>query len=250
MSISASSKQLLLLNANAERLAFLEKLLTEGTTYRILATQSTREAIDILKRESIDFIVSNINLDNFDGWRLARMVRSGVLKCPAETPFIIVANTWCEHLANTTAREFGVNRLIAFSDSEQLLDIVNKEDLEQLDDMEKSNLLVIEDNPDTLHLVNRILSSRFNIDSAENGEMGYELWQQKDYSLVLLDVMLPGMSGNQVLEKMMAEKSSQSVVIMTANHTMELAEELMLSGAADFVTKPFRAEQLLSLIHI
>lgn len=244
MSISASSKQLLLLNANAERLAFLEKLLTEGTTYNILATQSTREAIDILKRESIDFIVSNINLDNFDGWRLARMVRSGVLKCPAETPFIIVANTWCEHLANTTAREFGVNRLIAFSDSEQLVDIVNNEQLEQLDDMEKSNLLVIEDNPDTLHLVNRILSSRFNIDSAENGEMGYKLWQQKNYSLVLLDVMLPGMSGNQVLEKMMAEKSSQSVVIMTANHTMELAEELMLSGAADFVTKPFRAEQL------
>jgi PAS domain S-box-containing protein len=42
----------------------------------------------------------------------------------------------------------------------------------------------------------------------------------------------------------MQEKPSQSVVIMTANHTMELAEELMLKGAADFVTKPFRAEQL------
>jgi len=244
MSNSAPVKQLLLLNANAERLAHLNTLLSEGTSFKVLAVSNIRDAIDVLKRESIDFIVSNINLGNFDGWRLARMVRSGVLKCAAETPFIVVANTWCEHLAHTTAREFGINRLIAFSDSEKLLAIINEDKLIPLEDMEKGNLLVIEDNPDTLHLVNRILSNRFNIDNAEDGETGFELWQQKNYALVLLDVMLPGMSGNEVLEKIMKQKSSQSVVIMTANHTMELAEELMLNGAADFVTKPFRAEQL------
>ncbi len=241
---STPTKQLLLLNANPERLAYLDQLLKQGTTFKVLAVSNIRQAIDILKHESIEFIVSNINLGTFDGWRLARMVRSGVLKCAAETPIVVVANTWCEHLANTTAREFSINRLIAFSDADKLLNIINKDQLEPLEDMEKANLLVIEDNPETLHLVNRILSNRFNIDSVENGEVGFELWQKKDYSLVLLDVMLPGMSGNQVLDKIMTHKSSQSVVIMTANHTMELAEELMLKGAADFVTKPFRAEQL------
>jgi len=244
MSNSEQRKQLLLLNANAERLAYLNNILTQGTSFKILPVSNVRQAINFLKNESIDFIVSNINLGNFDGWRLARMVRSGVLKCSAETPFVIVANTWCEHLANTTAREFGINRLIAFSESQKLLDIINENQLVALEDMEKSNLLVIEDNPDTLHLVTRILNNRFNIDSATDGESGYELWQKKQYALVLLDVMLPGMSGNQVLDKIMKQKSSQSVVIMTANHTMELAEELMLNGAADFVTKPFRAEQL------
>ena len=241
---SSSSKQLLLLNTDAERLKSLERLLVSGTNYTILIAANTRSAIDILKVESIDFVVSNINLDNFDGWRLARMVRSGVLKCPADTPFVIVANTWCEHLASATAREFGINSLIAFSEYEKLLDIINNQQFTPLENMDKSSLLVIEDNPDTRHLITRILSSRFTIDSAEDGETGLALWRKNDYALVLLDVMLPGISGNEVLGYIMKEKSSQSVVIMTANHTMELAEEVMLKGAADFVTKPFRTEQL------
>ena len=149
-----------------------------------------------------------------------------------------------EHIASATAREFGINSLISFSEHEKLLTIINDNQLTPLEDMEKSSLLVIEDNPDTRHLVSRILATRFTIDSAEDGESGLDLWRKNNYSLVLLDVMLPGISGNQVLEAMMQEKPSQSVVIMTANHTMELAEELMLNGAADFVTKPFRAEQL------
>ncbi len=242
--VSPSSKQLLLLNTNAERLSQLEKLLVSGTRYNILIASSTRAAIEILKTETINFVVSNLNLDNFDGWRLARMVRSGVLKCAADIPFVVVANTWCEHLASATAREFGINRLIAFSEREKLLPIINDSQLTPLENMEKASLLVIEDNPDTRHLINRILANRFTISSAENGESGLELWRKKEYSLVLLDVMLPGISGNEVLDVMMQEKPSQSVVIMTANHTMELAEELMLKCAADFVTKPFRTEQL------
>jgi len=237
-------KQLLLLNTHAERLSKLEHLLVSGTSYTILSAANTRSAIEILKYENIDFVVSNINLDNFDGWRLARMVRSGVLKCPADTPFVVVANTWCEHLASATAREFGINSLIAFSEYEKLLDIINNVQLTSLEDMGKSSLLVIEDNRDTRDLVSRILASRFTINTAEDGEVGLALWRKNNYSLVLLDVMLPGISGNEVLDTMMQEKPSQSVVIMTANHTMELAEELMLNGAADFVTKPFRAEQI------
>jgi diguanylate cyclase (GGDEF)-like protein/PAS domain S-box-containing protein len=241
---SSSSKQLLLLNTNAERLASLESLLVSGTNYIILPADNTCSAIEILKMENIDFIVSNINLDNFDGWRLARMVRSGVLKCPADTPFVVVANTWCEHLASATAREFGINSLIAFSEYKKLLDIINNSKFTPLENMEMSSLLVIEDNSDTRHLVSRTLNSRFIIESAEDGEVGLALWRKKDYALVLLDVMLPGMSGTKVLDCIMKEKPSQSVVIMTANHTMELAEEVMLKGAVDFVTKPFRAEQL------
>jgi len=244
MSDLASPKQLLLVNSDTERLSTLRQLLSGGSEFNVLTAKNAKDAVDILKTEMISFIVSNIKLDGFDGWRLARLVRSGVLKCAADTPFVIVANTWCEHIANTTAREFAVNQLIAFEDRAKLLDIVDGEQLTPIKEAEKSSLLVIEDNPDTRMLVARILSHRFIINSANDGETGLAMWRQHNYSLVLLDVMLPGMSGNQVLEIILQEKPSQSVVIMTANHSMKLAEELMLKGAADFVTKPFRAEQL------
>ncbi len=244
MPYSASSKHLLLVNHNTKRLATLKALLDGATEFSILTAENAKDAVEILKTQSIDFVVSNIKLGKFDGWRLARLVRSGVLKCSPDTPFVIVANTWCEHIASTTAREFGINALIAFENHQKLLEIINNKKLIPLEDMKKSSLLVIEDNPDTRHLVNRILNYRFKIDSAADGESGLSMWRQQDYSLVLLDVMLPGMSGNQVLQNIIREKPSQSVVIMTANHTMQLAEELMLNGAADFITKPFRAEQL------
>ena len=196
----SSPKQLLLVNANPERLQTLEKLLFDGTDFKVIAVDNAKDAVEKLKTESIDFIVSNIKLEGFDGWRLARLIRSGVLKCKPETPIVIVANTWCDHIANTTAREFGINKLIAYQDHHLLVDIINKNQLTPLENMEKSSLLVIEDNPDTRHLVNRILSPRFDIDSAEDGEKGLELWRNKlsqnqKYSLVLLDVMLPGKDG-------------------------------------------------------
>ena len=237
-------KQLLLLNTDLEHLNVLNELLSNGTSYKIITASNTKEAIKILKNEQIDFVISNIHLDDFDGWRLARLIRSGVLKCAAETKFIIVADIWCEHIANVTAREFDINGLVPYSDHAKLLDIVNENELITLQEMAKTSVLVVEDNPDTRHLVERILASRFTIDTAVDGESGLNLWRENDYALVLLDVMLPGLSGNQVLDQIMQEKPDQSVVIMTANHTMELAEELMLNGAADFVTKPFRAEQL------
>ncbi|MET1253631.1 EAL domain-containing protein [Aliikangiella maris] len=244
MSQKISTKTLLLVNSSIERLNILESLLTKGTDFKIITASDATKAIDILRHENIEIIISNIQIGDMDGWRLARLVRSDILRCPRETPYIIVANTWCEHIANTTAREFGINRLIAFEQREQLIDIINMQQRGKLEVVPKAPLLVIEDNPDTKHLVSRILSHRFSVDAADDGETGIKLWHQKDYALILLDVMLPGMTGNQVLKYILQQKPNQSVVIMTANHTIELAEELMLAGAADFITKPFRAEEL------
>lgn len=237
-------KHLLLVNSNLDSLSTLKELLAQKTQYRIVTATDAQSAIKQLRVQDIHFVVSNIQLAEFDGWRLARLVRSGIFRCAPNIPFVIVANTWCEHIAQITAREFGVNELFAFEQRELLVKCINNGDIQARDDNTKLSLLAIEDNPDTQQLVSRILRNRFEVKIAANGEDGLNLWRQMRPSIVLLDVMLPGMSGNQVLSEIMRENPSQSVVIMTANHTIELAEELMLKGAADFVTKPFRAEQL------
>ncbi len=235
---------LLLVNSDPERLKNLHLLLDQHIDFQISLAETAQQAIFILKKHSISLIVSNINLGVLDGWRLARLVRSGVLNCASDVPIIIVANTWCEHIANTTAREFGINLLLPYSDKEQLVDIIKSGEIIPLREMVKTPILVIEDNPDTQDLVKRILQNQFIVDSANDGKQGIEMWRKGRYDLVLLDVMLPSMSGNEILQQIIQDKPEQSVVIMTANHTMELAEELMLAGAADFVTKPFRAEEL------
>src|SRR5690606_4810287 len=105
-------------------------------------------------------------------------------------------------------------------------------------------VLMIEDHADTAQVARRVLRQRFDVEVATDGLSGLDAWKQRRHDLVLLDVMLPGMSGPQVLEAILAIDSHQPVVVMTAYSTIELAEDLMLKGAADFIAKPFRVEQL------
>lgn len=240
----APTKNLLLVNSYPDKLVILTKLISESTEFKVLTADNAANAIKHLKHHDVDFIVSNIQLPDLDGWRLARLVRSGVMRCNANIPFVIVATTWCEHIAKTTAREFGINGLISYAQRDSLIDIIKEQASSVTPPKEKLSLLVVEDNPDTRHLVTRILGNRFEITLAEDGEQGVTEWEKQAFSLVLLDVMLPGISGDEVLDKILSIKPNQTVVIMTANHEMALAESLMLKGAADFVTKPFRAEQL------
>ncbi|MDQ7051184.1 MAG: EAL domain-containing protein [Enterobacterales bacterium] len=244
MNNKKTKNHLLLVNSLQDRLKSLHQLLVQTIDFKISTADSAEQAIKLLKKHQISLVISNINLGGFDGWRLARLVRSGVLNCASDIPFIIVANTWCEHIANTTAREFGINLVLPYTQKEKLIEIIQSGQLNPLKDMVKTPMLVIEDNPDTQDLLKRILKNQFKIDSAVDGQQGIDLWRKGQYDLVLLDVMLPSVSGSKILDIIIKEKPEQSVVIMTANHTMDLAEELMLAGAADFVTKPFRAEQL------
>jgi diguanylate cyclase (GGDEF)-like protein/PAS domain S-box-containing protein len=244
MSATNPARRLLLINSHPERLETLEQLLKKSEKYQVLTASNSKDAVETLKHKSVDFIISNIELDGIDGWRLARLVRAGVLRCVPNIPYVIVSNTWCEHIAKTTAREFLVNELVAYEDYPNLLNLVDNMRPVPIEDIERASLLVVEDNPDTRHLVQRILKRRFKVDAAENGAEGIALWEKNDYDLVLLDIMLPGITGVEILNRIMDDKPDQSVVMMTANHSAKLVEELMLKGAADFIAKPFHAEQL------
>jgi diguanylate cyclase (GGDEF)-like protein/PAS domain S-box-containing protein len=243
------SPYLLLVNGNEEQRSHLARFITANTQYSVIEADSGAMAAGLLKTQDIRCVVSDIYIDGLDGWRLARMVRSGVFSCSELTPFIIVASTWCKRIAETTAREFDIDHLIPYTQHEQLKELLS-ESLAESHQYRHASILAIEDSEDTSTLIQRILRGRFEVDIAEDGPSGLELWRQKQHPIILLDVMLPGMSGPEVMEKILDEKPDQTIVIMTAHGTMDLAEELMLKGASDFISKPFRNAQLRKVCEI
>ncbi|KMT65757.1 EAL domain-containing protein [Catenovulum maritimum] len=236
--------KLLLVNSHAEHRESIAKLVLETEVFQLVEVQTGEQAINVLREQRIECIITDIDIDGFDGWRLARMVRAGIFQCDAQVPIIIIASTWCEHIAETTAREFTVNRLLSFEEKHKLPSILADALSSKIEHSSKVPLLVIEDNEEIQEIVSRILGNRFEIELASNGEDGFKLWLEKRHQIVLLDVMLPGISGEEVLTKILNESASQAVIIMTAHGTMEMAEKLIIQGAADFITKPFRAEPL------
>jgi diguanylate cyclase (GGDEF)-like protein/PAS domain S-box-containing protein len=236
--------KILLVNDHPDARALIRRTLQRAGFSNIVEAGDGRAAVHALRSTSVGMVITDVHMPHLDGWRLARMVRSGVFRCPSNIPIIVVSATFSERIAEITAREFGVTRFLPLKNRRQLTETVYECLGEHAVDVVRPKLLIIEDNEDTAQLASRLLKGRFEVEWAPDGKSGLEAWLSRHHDLVLLDIMLPGMSGGTVLREMLKVQPTQAVVIMTADGTMERSEEMMLEGAADFVAKPFHTDQL------
>jgi DNA-binding response OmpR family regulator len=106
-------------------------------------------------------------------------------------------------------------------------------------------ILVIEDDPDISHLLEIHLGDiAFEVEVANNGTEGLRRAASRPYSLILLDLMLPGLDGLEVCRRLRGRSSSTPILMLTAKSS-ELDRVLGLElGADDYLTKPFSIKEL------
>src|SRR5215470_14923956 len=103
----------------------------------------------------------------------------------------------------------------------------------------RSTLLVIDDEPNILTTVRRSLELEgYAVEVAGSAASGLGKIADNDIDLVLLDVMMPGESGLEVLPKIRAASPETVVVMMSGNATIETAVTATKGGAYDFIEKP------------
>ena len=111
---------------------------------------------------------------------------------------------------------------------------------------EEQKVLVVDDNQDVRDLVVHFLSSDgFHVFSASNGDEALAILKSNHINLVLLDVMMPGKSGLEVLKEIRtgSDKSIHEIPVMmiTAKSSTEDIDIALANGATSYVVKPFRA---------
>lgn len=110
-------------------------------------------------------------------------------------------------------------------------------------------LLVIEDEPTLSRLLSYNLTQEgYEVTVEEDGTAGYELASKHAYELILLDVMLPGMNGFAVLERLRRQGVRTPVIILTAKNAEEEVVQGLKMGADDYITKPFGVSELLARV--
>jgi two-component system response regulator RegX3 len=111
-----------------------------------------------------------------------------------------------------------------------------------------SSILVVDDDPGVLDVVSFMLRREgFDVDEEKNGNAALVAARERSYDIVILDIMLPGMSGTDVCRELRAE-SDVPILMLTARDA-ELDRVLGLElGADDYVTKPFSTAELLSRV--
>jgi heavy metal response regulator len=107
-------------------------------------------------------------------------------------------------------------------------------------------ILVVEDEEKVSRFVARGLTAeRFAVDVARDGKSGWELAQTYQYDLIILDLMLPGLAGGEVLHRIRRANSQVPVVILTARDSLADKVGHFEAGADDYLTKPFAFAELL-----
>jgi DNA-binding response OmpR family regulator len=111
------------------------------------------------------------------------------------------------------------------------------------------HILVIEDEAKVAKAIQEGLESeKYMVTVAENGEDGYFLATTQAFDLILLDLMLPGRSGIEILTALRKQKCQTPVLILTARDAVEDRVEGLDTGADDYVVKPFAFPELLARI--
>ncbi len=109
-------------------------------------------------------------------------------------------------------------------------------------------LLVVEDEPDLLSSLASVLREEgYAVDEAEDGEMGLQKALWTDYDAIVLDVMLPGINGFQVIERLRVRKKTP-VLLLTARDQSSDRVRGLDSGADDYLPKPYDLPELLARI--
>lgn len=111
-------------------------------------------------------------------------------------------------------------------------------------------ILHVDNEPDILKAVKAILESEgYEVDTAAGGKACLKLLETKQYDLILLDIMMPDISGWDVFTRIMKTNPGQRVVFLSAlEATPERIAALKNSGLADYITKPFDLEAFVTRI--
>jgi CheY-like chemotaxis protein len=117
-----------------------------------------------------------------------------------------------------------------------------------MDNFKNKHILIIDDNPMNLLLTSKLLENHgFKASTAESGALGIEFLKNISPSLILLDVMMPDVDGYEVCReiKKVEKWKDIPVIFLTANDQTENVVEGFDAGGVDYITKPFKSEELL-----
>ncbi|MFC1767378.1 sigma-54-dependent transcriptional regulator [Candidatus Margulisiibacteriota bacterium] len=112
----------------------------------------------------------------------------------------------------------------------------------------KPDILIIDDEEDMLSMYRAVFKKEYNIDTAADGKEGIKKVKDGNYQAIILDIIMPGISGIEVLKKIKAFDPTIEVIMATASKEIRLAVESLKAGAYDYIIKPFEKDALLSTV--
>lgn len=222
---------ILLIDADEQRSLFTRRAVESSMSVRVANRVNGREALASYQRARFDVIICRPHLGDVPYRHWVRMIRSGKFGYAA-TPVIVLCDGIEQHELALMADDNTF--LVPDSDAHVLgaaLQAIRT-------GAAKPTVLVVEDEVLAASAARNALEKAYRVELAYDGQTALRLWRESRHALVLLDLMLPDISGVDLLSTMMRENPSQVIIVLTAHDAPEQHQELVLAGAVDFLSKP------------
>jgi CheY-like chemotaxis protein len=133
---------------------------------------------------------------------------------------------------------------------DQVAKNVNKNHASKIETSKRHNILIVDDETDICYSARSFISRRIecDIDLAFNGRDALEAVKNKDYTIMFLDMSMPGMNGLDVLKQLKETNPQIKVVVITAWHSSDVANQCYQAGAREVLSKPIGPEVIVSKI--
>ncbi len=112
-----------------------------------------------------------------------------------------------------------------------------------------NRILIVDDDPMVLHFVDLVLTQQgYNVASATSSETAMQVLGRETFSLVLLDIRMPGMTGLDILRLMKTRPNKPKILMMTAQRDPSTIMQAIEQGAAGYLVKPFKPMDLVKRV--
>ena len=232
--------QLLVVTPDVKLSTQLVDALKHVDVFDIELRDNSLGALELLKKQQVNVIITDLDIGEIDGWRFSRMVRSDLLATAKNTPIVLIPPTYCERIAETTARAYGIDAILQHSRIQALPHILANILSEHMDKSSRLPLLLVESNEERAAQINHNLELGFAIKTIDNCANAHTLVQQNNYAIVLVDATHGSFDRiNNFLTQLRKHKPHQAVVTIIDSTDANFAERLLLLGVTDFIRLPF-----------
>ncbi|MES2139618.1 MAG: response regulator [Bacteroidota bacterium] len=266
---SREIKQLLVVEQDGEKLSSITNLF-EGNSIQTTTASSGGKTIELLKQKTFDTIIVDNSLPDFSAIDLVKNLQNNIDVLP---PIIIysindiekeekekmnlISNHILVKVANSHERLFEKALMYLHFDYAQL-PLEKRRMMENFrkksDVLTGKKILVVDDDVRNLFAITTVFE-RFNIEviTAESGMEAIGLMNFfNDIEMVLMDIMMPGMDGYETIRKIRRENKNSTlpIIAVTAQAMKGDRQKCIEAGASDYITKPLKIDQLLSLMRM
>ncbi|MDH6237552.1 PAS domain S-box-containing protein [Cryobacterium sp. CG_9.6] len=209
-----------------EQSASLVRLLLEAEGFTVRNARSAEEAILLAPQQRLSLITLDIGLPGIDGWAGLQRLRDDPLV--ADVPVIVIAGLADAQIALTRGIASVLEKPLSRSEFRNTLNVLGL----QTHEKQKPTVLIVDDDPRAVDLISTYLpTTDYVVVRAYGGREGIALAQRVRPDLILLDLVMPDLSGTDVVEELARTPGTASIpiVVITARD-LTRAEHLILTG--------------------